>query len=98
MSGLLDGVRVIEVALLAPDALGMHLADLIRALHDDTLGQVAPRDTFEDLHGLAQGPRRHPRDPQAEQQGCRAQSGGPPAGRNPMHEDSSRGMSLPLVV
>jgi len=28
MSGLLDGVRVIEVALLAPDALGMHLADL----------------------------------------------------------------------
>src|SRR5438067_11346600 len=28
MSGLLDGVRVIEVALLGPDALGMHLADL----------------------------------------------------------------------
>ncbi len=28
MPGLLAGLRVIEVALLAPDALGMHLADL----------------------------------------------------------------------
>src|SRR5438874_8685510 len=26
--GLLDGLRVVEVALLAPNALGMHLADL----------------------------------------------------------------------
>ena len=28
MYDLLEGVRVLEVALLAPDALGMHLADL----------------------------------------------------------------------